>query len=88
VIPLTLLYDNENVVFFSKNHKSRGVSKWIDIKYLIARDKVKDNIIIIQHINKRAILVDSLTNTLSHILYKEHIAGMGLVDELRCCYNI
>jgi hypothetical protein len=45
--PLTLLCDNEAVVFFSKNNKSSGASKWIDIKYLVVRDKVKDGTIVI-----------------------------------------
>jgi hypothetical protein len=30
--PLTLLCDNETAIFFSKNNKSSGASKWIDIK--------------------------------------------------------
>jgi Reverse transcriptase (RNA-dependent DNA polymerase) len=79
--PLTLLCDNEAAVFFSKNNKSSGASKWIDIKYLVVRDKVKDGTIVIQHINTRAMLADSLTKALPPTLYKEHVAGMGLVNE-------
>jgi hypothetical protein len=79
--PLTLLCDNEAVVFFSKNNKSSGASKWIDIKYLVVRDKVKDGIIVIQHINTRAMLADSLTKALPPTIYKEHVADMGLVNE-------
>jgi hypothetical protein len=66
---LTLLCDNEIAVFFSKNNKSSGVSKWIDIKYLIVRNKNKDGTIIIQHINTRALLADSLTKTLPVTTY-------------------
>jgi hypothetical protein len=44
---LTLLCDNKAIVFFSKNNKSSGASKWIDIKYLIVRDKVKYDTIVI-----------------------------------------
>jgi alpha-D-ribose 1-methylphosphonate 5-triphosphate synthase subunit PhnH len=79
--PLTLLCDNETVVFFSKNNKSSGVSKWIDIKCLVVRDKVKDDIIVIQHINTIVMLVGSLTKALPPTLYKEHVAGMGLINE-------
>jgi hypothetical protein len=82
----TLFCDNEVVIFFSKNNKSNGTSKWIDIKYLIIRDKVKDDTIIIQHINTRAMLTDSLTMALPPTLYKEHVAGM--VNELWYCYNV
>jgi hypothetical protein len=81
-MPLTLLCDNETVVFFSKNNKSSGVSKWIDIKYLIVRGKVKDGTIVIQYINTRAMLADSLTKALPPTLYKEHVAGMSLINEL------
>jgi hypothetical protein len=79
--PLILLCDNETVIFFSKNNKSSGASKWIDIKYLIVRDKVKDDTIVIQHINTRAMLADSLTKALPPTLDKENIVGMGLVNE-------
>jgi hypothetical protein len=80
--PLTLLCNNEAAVFFSKNNKSRGASKWIDIKYLVVRDKIKNDTIVIQHINTRAMLADSLTKVLPPTLYKEHVAGMGLINEL------
>jgi hypothetical protein len=79
--PLTLLCDNEVVVFFSKNNKSSGAFKWINIKYLVVRDKVKNGTIVIQHINTRAMLADFLTKALPSTLYKEHIAGMSLVNE-------
>jgi hypothetical protein len=77
---LTLFYNNETTVFFSKNNKSSGASKLIDIKYLVVRDKVKDGTIVIQHINTRAMLADSLTKALPPTLYKEHVAGMSLVN--------
>jgi hypothetical protein len=80
-MPLTLLYDNEVVVFFSKNNKSSGAYKWIDIKYLVVRDKVKDDTIVIQHINTRAMLVDSLTKVLPPTLYKEHVADIDLINK-------
>jgi hypothetical protein len=80
--PLTLLCDNEAAVFFSKNNKSSGTSKWIDIKYLVVRDKVKDGTIVIQHINTKVMLADSLIKVLPPTLYKEHVAGMSLVNEL------
>jgi hypothetical protein len=79
---LTLYCDNEAVAFFSKNNKSSSASKWINIKYLIIRDKVKDDTIVIQHINMKSMLANSLTKTLPPTLYKEHVAGMSLVNEL------
>jgi hypothetical protein len=80
--PLTLLCDNETAILLSKNNKLSDASKWINIKYLIVRDKIKNDTIVIQHINTRAMLADYLTKTLPPTLYKEHVAGMGLVNEL------
>jgi hypothetical protein len=70
------------VIFFSKNKKLSGASKLIDIKYFIVRDKVKDDTIIIQYINTRFMLADSLTKLLPPTLYKEHVASMSLVNVL------
>jgi hypothetical protein len=75
---LILLWDNETVIFFSKNNKSSSASKWIDFKYFVVRDKIKDGTIIIQYINTRAMLIDSLTKMLPPTLYKEHVADMSL----------
>jgi hypothetical protein len=79
---LILFCDNEHAVFFSKNNKSSGASKWIGIKYLVVRDKVKDCTIVIQYINTRVMLANSLTKALSPTLYKEHIIGMDLINVL------
>lgn len=77
-----LFCDNEAAGFLSKNNKSSGASMWFDIKYLVVRDKVKDCTIIIQRINTRAMLTDSLTKVLPPTLYKEHFAGLGIVNVL------
>jgi hypothetical protein len=82
VRPLILLCDNKLVVFFSKNNKSSGTSKWIDIKYLIVRNKIKDDTIVIQYINIRTMLADSLTNVLPPTLYKKYVVRMDLINEL------
>lgn len=41
---------NMSVVSFSKNNKTSGGSKLIEIKYLVARDKIKDGVIVVKHI--------------------------------------
>jgi hypothetical protein len=37
--PLTLYYDNKATVFFSHNNKSSGAAKYIELKYLVVREK-------------------------------------------------
>jgi len=39
---LRIFYDNSIVVFMAKNNKSGSRSKYIDIKYLAIREKIKD----------------------------------------------
>jgi hypothetical protein len=46
-MPPTLRCDNEAIIFFFENNKSSDASKWINIKYLIVRDKVKDGTIVV-----------------------------------------
>jgi hypothetical protein len=53
-----------------KIKKSDDASKWINIKYLVIRDKVKNNTIIIQHINTRIMLANSPIKMLPHTLYQ------------------
>jgi hypothetical protein len=38
--PLKLYYDNDPVVQYSRNNRSSGDAKHIDIKYYIVKDKV------------------------------------------------
>ncbi|KAF8398856.1 hypothetical protein HHK36_014720 [Tetracentron sinense] len=50
------------VVFFSKNNKSSSGSKYIDIKYLVVRDKMKEGRTKIEHINTTEVMIaDPLT---------------------------
>lgn len=42
--------DNQAAVFFSKNNKSSGASKHFDMKYLVTRERVQNQIVSIQHI--------------------------------------
>ncbi|KAK3018628.1 hypothetical protein RJ639_003497 [Escallonia herrerae] len=72
----------EAAVFFSKNNKSSGGTKHIEIKYLVVRERIQNRIVSIQHISTIAMLADPMTKGLPPTLFREHVASMGLVDSL------
>lgn len=77
--PITIYFDNSVIVFFSKNNKSYGRSKHIDIKNLVVREKVKKGKKKIEHIDIKAIIVDPLTKGLVSKVFTTHVANMGIV---------
>ena len=52
--------DNSATVFMAKNNKSESRSKHIN-KYLVIRERVKDDKVVIQHISTNLMIVDPLT---------------------------
>ncbi|GJV81291.1 ribonuclease H-like domain-containing protein [Tanacetum coccineum] len=50
------------------------------LKYPYVREKVEDNIIVMEYISTRDMLADPLTKILPPKLFLEHVAGMGLCD--------
>ncbi|GJU38197.1 zinc finger, CCHC-type containing protein [Tanacetum coccineum] len=50
------------------------------LKYLYVREKVEDNIIVMEYISTHDMLADLLTKGLPPKLFLEHVAGMGLCD--------
>jgi hypothetical protein len=54
---LTLYCDNKDVVFFSHNNKSSRAPKHIDIKYLVAGERVQDHTINLEHISTKKIIL-------------------------------
>jgi hypothetical protein len=80
--PLKLYYDNNLAVQYAHNNKSNGAAKHIDIKYYIMKDKVRDQIINLEHISTRKMTVDPLTKDLPPNVFREHVAGMGLRKSL------
>jgi hypothetical protein len=80
--PLKLYYDNNPAVQYAHNNKSSGAAKHIDIKHYVVKDKVRDQIINLEHISTGKMLADSLIKGLPPNVFREHIAGMGLRESL------
>ena len=80
--PLRIYCDNSVVVQFSKNNKTTGWSKHIDIKYLVVMGKIQNGIVFIEHIKNTLMLADPLTKCLPPKLFMDYVVRMGLVASL------
>ena len=80
--PLRIYYDNSVAVRFSKNNKTTRGSKHIDIKYLVVREKVQNEVVSIEHIKNTFMLADPLTKGLPPKIFMDYVVCMGLVASL------
>ena len=77
--PLRIYCDNSAAVQFSKNNKTTGGSKHINIKYLVVKEKVQNGVVSIEHIKNTLKLADPLTKGLPPKIFIDYVARMGLV---------
>jgi len=77
--PLKIYCDNNSAVFYSNNNRSTTKSKFIDIKFLVVKERVQNRQISIEHIGTDSMLTDSLTKGLVPRVFHEHTAHMGVV---------
>ena len=78
-IPLRIYFDNNFAVIYSNNNKSTTKSKFIDIKFLVVKERVQKRQISIEHIRINSMLTDPLTNVLVPKVFHEHIVHMGII---------
>ena len=71
---LLIYYNNTFVVAFSINTSSESRSRHIDIKFLRAKDRVRDQLVTFEHIRTESMMADPLTKAL-------HAKYMGLIKE-------
>jgi len=76
-----MLYcDNKSIVLYSNNNRSSTKSKHIDIKFLVAKERVQTRQISIEHLETNSIITDPLTKGLPPKVFHEHIAHMGVLS--------
>ncbi|XP_068657104.1 secreted RxLR effector protein 161-like [Aristolochia californica] len=78
---LKIYCDNNSVVLYSNNNRSSTKSKFIDIKFLIVKERVQNKQISIEHIGIDSMLADPLTKGLPPKVFHEHTAHMGVIYE-------
>ena len=71
--------DNNSAVLYSNNNRSTTKSKFIDIKFLVVKERVQNRQISIEHIGTDSMLADPLTKGLVPRVFHEHTAHMGVV---------
>jgi hypothetical protein len=74
--------NHQPAVFYAHNNKSSKATRPIEVKYYVVKDKIQDHTISLEHIRTKDILADPLTKGLPPIVFKEHLAGMGLRESL------
>ncbi|RVW22370.1 Retrovirus-related Pol polyprotein from transposon TNT 1-94 [Vitis vinifera] len=62
--PLKIFCDNKSAVLYSNNNRSSTKSKYIDIKFLVVKEKVQSGQISIEHIGTNSMIADPLTKGL------------------------
>ena len=79
--PLKIYYDNNSTVLYSNNNRSSTKSKFIDIKFLVVKERVQNRQISIEHIGTNSMLVDPLTKGLLPKVFHKHTAHMGVIHD-------
>lgn len=69
-------------MFFSKNNKRTSASRLMEVKFLKVREKVKECVIIVEHLATDLMIGDPLTKVLPNGVFKDHITRMGVLDAL------
>ena len=77
-MPLKTYCDNSAVVFMAKNNKSSSQNKHIDIKYWAIRERVKEKIVVIEHVSIELMIVDPLTKGMPSLKFKDYVDRLGL----------
>ena len=77
--PLKIYCDNNSAVLYSNNNRSTTKSKFIDIKFLVVKERVQNRQISIEYIGTDSMLADPLTKGLVPRVFHKHTAHMGVV---------
>ena len=78
--PLMLFCDNKSTVLYSNNNRSSTKSKFIDIKFLVVKERVQSRLISVKHIGTNSMIANPLTKGLPPKVFHEHTAHMGVVS--------
>jgi len=70
--------DNNSTILYSNNNKSATKSKFIDIKFLVFKERVQNRQISIEHLRINDMVADPLTKGLVPKVFQEHTAHMGV----------
>ncbi|KAM1649263.1 hypothetical protein ACFX14_010560 [Malus domestica] len=78
--PIQIFCDNNAAIFFTKNNKRSSATRNLDIKYLIAREKVMAGLVKIDYLETGSMVADPLNKAVPVVVFKKHIAKMGVLS--------
>ena len=76
---LRIYCNNNSTIQYFNNDRSATKLKFIDIKFLVVRERVQNRQIFIKHIGTDSVLVVLLTKGLVSKFFHEHTANKGVV---------
>jgi hypothetical protein len=79
---LKLYCDNEPAVLYAHNNKKTKAVKHINIMFYVMKEKIQDQTISLEHISTKKMITDPLMNGLPPSVFREHLAGMGLRENI------
>jgi hypothetical protein len=68
--------------FYGHNNKKTKAVKHINIRFYVVKEKIQDQTISLEYISTKKMITDSLTKGLPPSVFREHLAGMGLRENL------
>ena len=77
--PLKLFFDNKSASLYSNNGSSTK-SKYIDIKFLVVKEKVQSGQLSIKHICTNFMAADLFTKGLPPKVFRKHTARIGVMS--------
>ncbi|OIT31957.1 hypothetical protein A4A49_60271 [Nicotiana attenuata] len=76
--PMTLYYDSQEAIAYTKDPKYQIKNKHIDIKYNFLIDMVASGEITLQYIPTRSMITVHFTKAISRDLFEKHVMALGL----------
>ena len=78
--PLKIFCNNDAARRFPQNDKVSSKSKFLEVKYFVLKEKVRDRLVSIVGAPTSQMIADPLTKALTPKAYREHVRNMGLID--------
>jgi hypothetical protein len=79
---LKLYCDNEPAVLYAHNNKKINAAKHINIMFCVVKERIQDQTISLGHIITKKMIMDPLTKGLPPSVFRKHLAGMDLRENL------
>ncbi|KAI5350152.1 hypothetical protein L3X38_003043 [Prunus dulcis] len=77
--PIQLWNDNSAAVYFANGNKRSSGMRHLHLKFLSAKEKIRDGETALSHIGTELMIADHLNKGLPNHVFHRHVASMGLL---------